>query len=81
MISHRYERFRHAARRWLRRLVNFALIPLCVAPIAAVAQDLETPARHALLLDVTSGAVLMEKEADVPMPPASMSKLMTSYMV
>ena len=44
-------------------------------------QPMETPARHALLIDVQTGTVLLEKNADAPMPPASMSKLMTIYMV
>ena len=41
----------------------------------------DTTAREALLIDFDTGAVLLEKNADVPMPPASMSKLMTVYMV
>jgi D-alanyl-D-alanine carboxypeptidase (penicillin-binding protein 5/6) len=42
---------------------------------------LDTLARHALIVDFETGATLLEKEADVPMPPASMSKLMTAYVV
>ena len=41
----------------------------------------ETSAREAILLDFETGAVLFEKDADAPTPPASMSKLMTAYMV
>lgn len=41
----------------------------------------DTLARHALIVDFETDAVLLEKEADVPMPPASMSKLMTAYVV
>ena len=33
------------------------------------------------LLDLASGAVLLEKDADTPLPPASMSKLMTLELV
>ena len=40
-----------------------------------------TQARHALIIDFETGATLLEKEADVSMPPASMSKLMTAYVV
>ncbi len=46
-----------------------------------VAQTVETPATNAILIDMATGAVLFDKEADVPMPPASMSKLMTLLMV
>lgn len=41
----------------------------------------DTQARAAFVLDYGTGTVLMEKEADVPLPPASMSKLMTVYML
>lgn len=33
------------------------------------------------MVDATTGAVLLNKEADVSMPPASMSKIMTAYLV
>lgn len=41
----------------------------------------ETKANAALLLDLESDQVLFEKNADRSLPPASMSKLMTAYMV
>jgi len=41
------------------------------------AQAFETPATAAYVLDVNTGTVLFEKNADRPLPPASMSKLMT----
>jgi D-alanyl-D-alanine carboxypeptidase (penicillin-binding protein 5/6) len=49
------------------------------APGAAI--QLDTPARAAFVKDLNSGAVLLEKNADTPLPPASMSKLMTLNMV
>jgi D-alanyl-D-alanine carboxypeptidase (penicillin-binding protein 5/6) len=55
---------------------------LAAAPgLAAPAASFETPAREAILIDADTGAVLFEKEADVPMPPASMSKMMTLYVL
>jgi len=45
------------------------------------ARALETPERHVYLVDTTTGAVLMNKNGDAPMAPASMSKLMTLFMV
>jgi D-alanyl-D-alanine carboxypeptidase (penicillin-binding protein 5/6) len=42
---------------------------------------IDTLARHALIVDFATGATLLEKDADVAMPPASMSKLMTAYVV
>ena len=40
----------------------------------------ETRATAAYLYDVTTDTVLFEKNADAPLPPASMSKLMTLFM-
>lgn len=49
---------------------------------AATAQAaFETRATAAYLYDVTTQTVLFEKNADAPLPPASMSKLMTLYML
>jgi len=53
-------------------LLAFALIPL-----GAHAQEIETPANFAILMDADTGIVLFEKNADELMAPASMSKLMT----
>jgi len=60
-----------------------AAVALCAALAAAGAraQTIETMGRQAIMIDVTTGSVLLDKNADEPMPPASMSKLMTIYMV
>ncbi|MEO1190182.1 MAG: D-alanyl-D-alanine carboxypeptidase family protein [Pseudomonadota bacterium] len=47
----------------------------------AGALALETRARSAILIDAESGAVLFEKNPDQRLPPASMSKLMTAFVV
>ena len=52
------------------------LIQIAAVPVAAF----ETQATSAYVIDVTTGTVLLEKNADQPLPPASMSKLMTLYM-
>jgi D-alanyl-D-alanine carboxypeptidase (penicillin-binding protein 5/6) len=44
----------------------------------AKAPPFETPAKVAFLIDLSSGAVLLSKNADVRMPPASMAKMMTT---
>ena len=49
--------------------------------LAAPANAFETSAREALLVDMSTGTTLFEKNADQLMPPASMSKMMTTYMV
>ncbi len=57
------------------------LLPLAVAPAllcAVPAQAaMESSAEHAILMDAATGQVLWQKDGFVPMPPASMSKLMT----
>ena len=59
-----------------------AVITLAFSLWAGLAQAaFETRATAAYLYDVTTGTVLFEKNADVPLPPASMSKLMTLYML
>jgi D-alanyl-D-alanine carboxypeptidase (penicillin-binding protein 5/6) len=44
-------------------------------------QGLQTTARQAIIIDYQTGTVLFEKNADERMPPSSMSKIMTAYMV
>ncbi|MEQ6202790.1 D-alanyl-D-alanine carboxypeptidase family protein [Sulfitobacter sp. HNIBRBA2951] len=53
-------------------------LALLVSSVSAHAFD--TRATAAYVADYQSGTVLMTKNADQPLPPASMSKLMTLYM-
>ena len=55
-----------------------ALMIVSAAPCSA--QTFDTRAGAAYVLDHSTGVVLLEKNADDPLPPASMSKLMTLYM-
>ncbi|PHQ69859.1 MAG: D-alanyl-D-alanine carboxypeptidase [Sneathiella sp.] len=59
----------------------FSWIIFCLAVAVPLAQAIDTPAREAILMDMNTGAILMEKNADELMAPASMSKLMTVTMV
>ncbi|PZO66490.1 MAG: D-alanyl-D-alanine carboxypeptidase [Paracoccus denitrificans] len=54
---------------------------LLAMALASPAAAFETSARAAWVYDVATGSVLMQKNADEPLPPASMSKLMTVYML
>lgn len=61
-----------------------ALPPLMIAliaPASAQRPPYETPAQVAYLEDLSSGAVLFAKDADRRMPPASMAKMMTTYVI
>ncbi|WP_417453226.1 D-alanyl-D-alanine carboxypeptidase family protein [Kiloniella sp.] len=53
----------------------------CLVALSQSAFAIETSAREAYLIDYTTKTVLINKDAEVSMPPASMSKIMTAYMV
>jgi D-alanyl-D-alanine carboxypeptidase (penicillin-binding protein 5/6) len=62
------------------RLIRPILAGLLGLMLAWPAAAFETSARAAYVVDVTTGTVLLNKNADTPLPPASMSKLMTLYV-
>lgn len=63
-------------------LIIIALISSVFAGLARAADTpITTPAEYAVIMDYKTGAVLFEKNADVPTAPASMSKLMTVAIV
>ncbi|MDK8185819.1 D-alanyl-D-alanine carboxypeptidase family protein [Sphingomonas sp. UMB7805-LC452B] len=51
-----------------------------VTPSIAAAPQFDTPAPVAFMKDLSSGAILFQRDADRPMPPASMAKMMTVYV-
>jgi len=53
---------------------------IALSLVAVSAQAFETRAKAAFVIDLTSGTVLLNRNADEPLPPASMSKLMTLYV-
>ncbi len=64
-----------------RLLALSPLVLLAAAPAAAQRPPFDTPAPVAYLEDLSSGAVLYAKDADRRMPPASMAKMMTVYVL
>ncbi|MCV6592969.1 MAG: D-alanyl-D-alanine carboxypeptidase [Silicimonas sp.] len=70
----------------LRRLAFLLAAAVITACTVAVPPEparaaYETQSRAAILYDVSTDTILFEKEADLPLPPASMSKLMTLFML
>jgi D-alanyl-D-alanine carboxypeptidase (penicillin-binding protein 5/6) len=66
----------------MKRLLAFLLAAgLALPALAQGSQPPEVAARQYFLLDVTTGQVLAEREADAPADPASLTKLMTAYVV
>jgi D-alanyl-D-alanine carboxypeptidase (penicillin-binding protein 5/6) len=62
----------------------FAFVVALAGAISVHAQAPQAPelaARNYILMDLTSNQVLAEREADVPTDPASLTKLMTAYVV
>jgi D-alanyl-D-alanine carboxypeptidase (penicillin-binding protein 5/6) len=66
----------------VRAMIPRALVAVFALALAAgSARASETVAREAILVDFTTGQILFEKDADKRVPPASMSKIMTAYLV
>ena len=65
----------------IRALLTSAALAAALATALPARADYETNATAAWLYDMTNDTLLLSKNADVPLPPASMSKLMTLYML
>ncbi|MCC5997345.1 MAG: D-alanyl-D-alanine carboxypeptidase [Oceanicaulis sp.] len=62
-------------------LIAFILACAALGPGAEARQSaFDTRASHAVIMDYDTGAILFSKNGEEPMPPASMSKLMTALM-
>jgi D-alanyl-D-alanine carboxypeptidase (penicillin-binding protein 5/6) len=59
-------------------LVSQALMPVARAQVP---QPPEVAARSFMVLDITANQILAAKDIDVPLEPASLTKLMTAYLV
>ena len=64
-----------------RLFALFLSLSLAGAALAQAPQPPEVAARRYLVLDLTSNQVLAERDADVAADPASLTKLMTAYVV
>ena len=66
----------------MKHLISL-LLALALAGVAQAQapQPPEVAARQYILIDLASSQVLAEREADVPADPASLTKLMTAYLV
>jgi serine-type D-Ala-D-Ala carboxypeptidase (penicillin-binding protein 5/6) len=67
--------------RFLQALAAPLLALLCFAASAQAPQPPEIAARSYLLLDVTANQLLASRDIDSPVEPASLTKLMTQYLV
>lgn len=70
------------------RMISFVLLVVLLCPLGVWAEEeqmtedmvgIEAP--HALLMEVSTGKVLYEKDAHTAMPPASVTKIMTMLLI
>ena len=61
----------------LKKTLSYLLYILLLCTLNSAAYSFDTLAKSAIVFDETTGSILLEKDADKPLPPASMSKLMT----
>ncbi|MFW5981885.1 MAG: D-alanyl-D-alanine carboxypeptidase family protein [Halanaerobiaceae bacterium] len=62
-------------------LLSFLLTFFLTTAIIANPGELELDSKSAILMEYETGEILYEKEADMKLPPASMSKIMTMLLV
>ncbi len=62
-------------------LLTATALTLAIVPTSAQSPQFQTPAPVAFMEDLSSNAILYAKDADRRMPPASMAKMMTAYVV
>ena len=58
--------------------LSTSLAPL---PYAFELPELDIAAECAILIDTTTGSILYEKNADKPVPPASLTKIVEMYVI
>nr|WP_186576944.1 D-alanyl-D-alanine carboxypeptidase family protein [Aquibacillus kalidii] len=61
-------------------LLAFSILGISPVKISA-AETFDVQAESAILVDAETGKILFAKNADVKLPPASMTKMMTEYLV
>jgi D-alanyl-D-alanine carboxypeptidase (penicillin-binding protein 5/6) len=66
---------------FVKNLVATLLAALCFSAQAQMPQPPEVAAKAYLLIDVTANQVLAAKDLDMAVEPASLTKLMTAYLV
>ena len=65
----------------MKRIWQILAATLAMTAPALAQAEFDTKAKFAILMDQQSGTVIFQKDADLPMEPASMAKLMTVAVV
>ena len=71
------------SKKWHVFAISFFVFLLFLAPNAlkADAKEIDTKAESAIIVDVNTGKILFAKNENEALPPASMTKMMTEYLV
>lgn len=64
----------------MKKLLLILIVTLLV-PAYSYAASISTAAKQAIVFDVETGTVLLDKNADDQMPTSSMSKVLTAYLI
>ena len=64
-----------------RKIWLFLVLALVLGALPAQALDLDVAGKSALLMDVSTGKILYEKNAHEPLAPASVTKVMTMLLI
>ena len=64
-----------------RRIWIFVVIALLLGALPAQAVDLNVAGKSAVLMDVATGKILYKNNAHEPLPPASVTKVMTMLLI
>ncbi len=67
-------------KRWMGLLLALVMV-LGMVPITARAADLDIGGKSALLMELSTGKILYEKNAHEPLAPASVTKVMTMLLI
>src|SRR5690625_2904146 len=62
-------------------IVITLLLTNIINPVTIKAASLDVDAESAIVVDAETGKVLFAKNPDISLPPASMTKMMTEYLV
>lgn len=65
----------------MKKILLSLIVAICLSAAAQTPQAPEIAARSYLLLDVTADQILAQQDIDTPVEPASLTKLMTAYLV
>ncbi len=61
-------------------LLTAVLLVVCL-PLKGQAVDISVPGKSAVLMDIATGTILYESNAHEPLPPASVTKVMTMLLI